>query len=112
MLNKDYEPQSVVKSDRSVEQMMYIVRRLRRRSQASFKERLFEGTIGLKRGSMLYFIRLEDCKIVETNSILCSRVPEKESKHQGRLYVVLCSKGRLLIIDRREYDVKKMIMGL
>ena len=37
----------VVKSDSSVEQRVYFVRELQRRSRASIKGRLFEGSIGL-----------------------------------------------------------------
>ena len=31
------------------------------RSRASIKGRLFEGSIGLKRGSIVYFVQGEDC---------------------------------------------------
>ena len=42
--------EGVVKSDSSVEQKVYFVRKLQRRSQASINERLFEGSITLFEG--------------------------------------------------------------
>ena len=53
--------EGVVKSDLIVEQKVYFVRGLQRRSQVSIKGRLFEGFIGLRGGSMVYFVRGEDC---------------------------------------------------
>ena len=49
--------EGVVKSDSSVEQRVYFIRELQRRSRASIKERLFEGSIGLRGGSIVYFVR-------------------------------------------------------
>ena len=51
----------VVKSDSSVEQRVYIVRGLQKRSRALIKGRLFESFIGLRGGSMVYFVQGEDC---------------------------------------------------
>ena len=51
----------VVKSDSSVEQRVYFVRGLQKRSRASIRERLFEGSISLRIGSIVYFVRREDC---------------------------------------------------
>ena len=48
--------ESIVKSDSSVEQIVYFVPGLHRTSRVSIKERLFEGSIGLRKGSMMYFI--------------------------------------------------------
>ena len=48
--------EGVVKSDSSIEQMVYFVRGLQRKSQASIKGRMFEGSIDLRGGSMLYFV--------------------------------------------------------
>ena len=53
--------EGVVKSDSSVEQRVYFLRGLQRRSRASSKGRLFEGSIGLNGGSVVYFVRGEDC---------------------------------------------------
>ena len=53
--------EDVVKSDSSVEQRVYFVRELQRKSRALIKGKLFEGSIGLKVGSMVYFVRGEDC---------------------------------------------------
>ena len=50
--------ESVVKSDLCVEQRVYFVRGLQKRSQASIKGR---GSIGLKKGSVVYFVQEEDC---------------------------------------------------
>ena len=52
--------EDVVKSYSSVEQMVKFVRGLQRRSRASIKGRLFEGSIDLRGGSMMYFARGED----------------------------------------------------
>ena len=43
----------VVKSHSNVEQRVYFVRELQRRSRASIKGRLFEGSIGLGRDSIV-----------------------------------------------------------
>ena len=51
----------VVKSDSSVEQRVYFVQGLQRRSRASIKGRLFEGSTGLRGGSIVYFVQGEDC---------------------------------------------------
>ena len=57
MLNKEVVSlESVVKSDPSVEQRVYFVRGLQKRSRALIKGRLFEGSISLIKGSMLYFV--------------------------------------------------------
>ena len=62
MFNKEVMSlEGVDKSDSSVEQNVYFVLGLQRRSQASIKGRLFEGFIGLMVDSMVYFVRGEDC---------------------------------------------------
>ena len=54
--------EGIVKSDSSVEQMVYFVRRLqRKRSRDSIKGRLFESHIGFRGGSIMYLVRGEDC---------------------------------------------------
>ena len=53
--------EGVVKSDSSVEQRVYFVRGLQRKSRASIKGRLFEVSIALRGGSIVYFVRGEDC---------------------------------------------------
>ena len=52
--------EGVVKSDSCIEQRVYFVRGLQRKSRASIKGRLFQGSIGLGRGSIVYFVRGED----------------------------------------------------
>ena len=54
--------EGIVKSDSSVEQRVYFVRGLQRRSRASIKGRLFKGSIGLRGGSIVYFVRGKDCR--------------------------------------------------
>ena len=49
--------EGVVKNDSSVEQRVYFVRGLERRSRASIKRRLFEDSISLKGGYIVYFVR-------------------------------------------------------
>ena len=62
MLNKEVVSlEGVVKSDSSVEQRVYFVQGLQRGSRASIKGRLFEGSKGLGGGSIVYFVRGEDC---------------------------------------------------
>ena len=62
MLNKEVVSlEGIIKSNSSVKQMVYFVRGLQRRSRASIKGRLFEGSIGHKGVSMVYFVRGEDC---------------------------------------------------
>ena len=62
MLNKEVVSlEGVVKSDSSVEQRVYFVRGLEWRSRALIKGRLFEGSIGLGGGSIVYFVWGEDC---------------------------------------------------
>ena len=41
--------------------MVYFVQGILRRSRVSIKRRLFEGSIDLRGGSMVYFVRGEDC---------------------------------------------------
>ena len=45
----------------NVEQRVYFVRGLQRRSRALIKGRLFEGSIDFREGSVVYFIGKEDC---------------------------------------------------
>ena len=52
--------EGVIKTDSSVEQMVYFVWELQR-SRDSIKGRLFEGSIGLKEGFVVYFVRGKDC---------------------------------------------------
>ena len=62
MLNKEVVSlKGVDKSDSSAEQRVYFVRGLQRKSRASIKGRLFEGSIGLRGGSIVYFVRREGC---------------------------------------------------
>ena len=49
--------EGVIKSDSSVEQKVYFVQGLQRWSRASIKGRLFEGSIGLRGDSLVYFVR-------------------------------------------------------
>ena len=51
----------VVKSDSSVEQIMYFFNGSKEKSKTSIKGRLFEGYIGLMGDSMVYFVRVDDC---------------------------------------------------
>ena len=53
--------EDVVKSDSSIEKRVYFVR-WRERSRASIKGRLFKGSIGLRGGTMVYFVQGEDCR--------------------------------------------------
>ena len=53
--------EGVVKSDSSVEQKVYFVRGFQRRSWVSIKGRLFVGSIGFRGGSIVYFVRGENC---------------------------------------------------
>ena len=58
---KNCEPRRCSKKVTKVSnKRVYFVRGLQRRSRASIKGRLFEGSIGLRGGSMLYFVRWED----------------------------------------------------
>ena len=62
MLNKEVMSlKGVVKSDSSVKQNGYFVRGLQRKSRTSVKGKLFESSICFKGGSMVYFVRREDC---------------------------------------------------
>ena len=49
----------VVKSDSSVEQRVYFVRGLQKRSRALIKGRLFDGYIDFRGGSIVYFVQGE-----------------------------------------------------
>ena len=51
----------IVESDSSVEEMVHFIRGLKRKSRASIKESLFDGSIDLKGGHMVYFVGEEDC---------------------------------------------------
>ena len=61
MLNKEVVSlEGVVKSDSCVEQRCTLFEGSREKESTSIKGRIFEGHIEL-RGSMVYFIREEDC---------------------------------------------------
>ena len=62
MSNKEIVSLEDVKSDSSIEKRVYFVRWRQRRSRASIKERLFKGSIGLRGGTMVYFVQGEDCR--------------------------------------------------
>ena len=56
---------------------------------------------------------LFDRKIVEKNSILCSRAPEKESKHQGQALCCTLFEGKIVDhcqegVQRQENDHKQV----
>ena len=53
--------------------MVYFVRGLQRRGRASIKGRLFDGSMGLREGSVVYFVR------GGTKGVLCSRTLGKAS---------------------------------
>ena len=61
MSNKEIASlEGVVKSNSGVEQMV-LFEGSRERSRASIKERPLKGYIDLRGGSMVYFVRREDC---------------------------------------------------
>lgn len=80
MSNKEISSfKGVVKSDSTVEQMVYFVRELQRMSRVSIKKRLFEGSTCLKGGSMVKSIVESDLTIEQTKGVLYLRALEKKS---------------------------------